>query len=1053
MNFPKVFILTILLGLIVPAVGAAGSGQITLSSDTDWLVANGADSAEITVQVLDGSGMPVANRTVALSVDPVFGRLTPATAITDASGTATARFVANTTSGIAVITARAEGVEGTLHQLIDHDLPYRISHLAYEPRVTVGTTTTITVGVTDRHGNPVDDRRDTETVGFSLGSVSDDARFLDGAEEVTELIRPLDATGNVTVTLRTDRYSAGSYWGENIVRISPPTAVPARYVTIYGTANGEPYTVEVLVSPSAWPVPYVPADGSGTFMVSYMLSDRYGNPCGNQEIRLDTGVPEEGRIVTTSSTGRATIEFGPSDVEREVTILATAVDNESVTAATPLLFYDPRPVGMHLSASPQSMPSADVPSTNAGALVRAKVVDQKGRPAAGELVTFEIRNILYGNCTQTAPPVLINATTDTNRSASVTALTDAEGFATVRFRPGSFAVSGESGHVSMATGSCDVFAHWGGVSQDVGLEWKNYPYVNVEAWYSPETVQVNETVDVTLRLTGDGWELQQLLPVDVVFCLDRGEDMLLNDGGKKDRVDRMEYAREAVANFTGNINSLGRANRVGLVTFGDITNGEGSPFADGWADLVRLEQDHKNFNWIQNVGADTDNTDTASYIAGHYPGNGNIRYENFAEVWVGLGDPLSGISYSAYGGADVNESLFRQVPLKKEGSGQASAPLRAGLHTSIWELAGHPSDRRDTVKAIVVLMQNEYRYFGDPFAEGKPLAVAPDSNTIAAGTKDYYAFGDCGSENMAEWARQNGIIIYPVYYAWGNSQAQENVPRRLAEQTGGKYFMADDYIQLNSALGEIVEDLKRHAGVDTVVNLDFGEVSVNNMTYSGSDAFDYIHEEGVSTLIQSYNRTATIIPASTRDDSANWTANHALRFDVGTIELGQVWEATFRLRAKTDGNIRIFGDTSRVSFNNNTESVPVPPLYIGSVIPNGTGDATGVLEIRNLRCTDPVPPANASGSVTVAWDRLYDGTLTATETVEYSLDGYAWVPFGGMSDGRGLLDRSVTLDTGNFPGGCYSLALRVRATAPDAPPAEEVLEIGVDRPLVFIKIS
>lgn len=140
-------------------------------------------------------------------------------------------------------------------------------------------------------------------------------------------------------------------------------------------------------------------------------------------------------------------------------------------------------------------------------------------------------------------------------------------------------------------------------------------------------------------------------------------------------------------------------------------------------------------------------------------------------------------------------------------------------------------------------------------------------------------------------------------------------------------------------------------------------------------------------------------------------------------------------------------------FDNNTEHVQVPPLYIAAVIPNGTGDATGILEISNLRCTDPVPPENASASVTVAWDRLYDGTLTATETVEYSIDGFTWVPFDGMDDGRGLLGRSATLDIGSFPGGFYTFALRVRATAPDAPPAEEALDIRVDRPLVFIKLS
>ncbi len=77
MNFQKLIILMILLGLIVPAVSAAGPGWIILSGGADWLVANGTDSAEIAVQVLDGGGAPLANRTVALDVDPAFGPLAP----------------------------------------------------------------------------------------------------------------------------------------------------------------------------------------------------------------------------------------------------------------------------------------------------------------------------------------------------------------------------------------------------------------------------------------------------------------------------------------------------------------------------------------------------------------------------------------------------------------------------------------------------------------------------------------------------------------------------------------------------------------------------------------------------------------------------------------------------------------------------------------------------------------------------------------------------------------------------------------------------------------
>ncbi|WP_243668738.1 Ig-like domain-containing protein [Methanoculleus chikugoensis] len=153
MNFTKVFLLAILLGLIVPAASAtAPPGRITLSSDLGWLAAGGADSAEITVQVFDGSGMPLDNCTVAFEVDPVFGRISPATVTTGASGTAATSFIPpGRTSGVAMITARAGTVEETLSLPIDHGPAGRVTYLDYEFEVAAGDVTVITVGA----GRPV----------------------------------------------------------------------------------------------------------------------------------------------------------------------------------------------------------------------------------------------------------------------------------------------------------------------------------------------------------------------------------------------------------------------------------------------------------------------------------------------------------------------------------------------------------------------------------------------------------------------------------------------------------------------------------------------------------------------------------------------------------------------------------------------------------------------------------------------------------------------------------------------------------------------------------
>ncbi len=59
------------------------------------------------------------------------------------------------------------------------------------------------------------------------------------------------------------------------------------------------------------------------------------------------------------------------------------------------------------------------------------------------------------------------------------------------------------------------------------------------------------------------------------------------------------------------------------------------------------------------------------------------------------------------------------------------------------------------------------------------MIVQPDAGTLRPGGSDYFAFNDTNSENMAKYASDNGIIIYPIYYGWGNSQDQKPFPRVL----------------------------------------------------------------------------------------------------------------------------------------------------------------------------------------------------------------------------------------------------------------------------------
>ncbi len=46
------------------------------------------------------------------------------------------------------------------------------------------------------------------------------------------------------------------------------------------------------------------------------------------------------------------------------------------------------------------------------------------------------------------------------------------------------------------------------------------------------------------------------------------------------------------------------------------------------------------------------------------------------------------------------------------------------------------------------------------------------------------------------------------------------------------------------------------------------------------------------------------------NQSADWNLDNKLDFTIGTIKVGETWEATFRLKVKQSGSIDVFGANS-----------------------------------------------------------------------------------------------------------------------------------------------
>ena len=121
-----------------------------------------------------------------------------------------------------------------------------------------------------------------------------------------------------------------------------------------------------------------------------------------------------------------------------------------------------------------------------------------------------------------------------------------------------------------------------------------------------------------------------------------------------------------------------------------------------------------------------------------------------------------------------------------------------------------------------------------------------------------------------------------------------------------------------------------------------------------------------------------------------------LHFDIGTLHINEMWESQYRLKVKQTGLIKLFDNTSKLTFNNGTETLKLPEIYITSV-PSYTpvGSTSGTLDVSNLvvtksgRITDLIP---------VNWNLKYLGIATVDETMWYSYNNGPWVLFSSQTN-------------------------------------------------------
>jgi len=257
------------------------------------------------------------------------------------------------------------------------------------------------------------------------------------------------------------------------------------------------------------------------------------------------------------------------------------------------------------------------------------------------------------------------------------------------------------------------------------------------------------------------------LAADTVLVMDRSGSMLY------DNPDRMYYTREAAKGFIDKLSTL--TDGAGLVTF-------------GWK------------GYISRPGVNSQIS--RSEVNNVYPAPKS--YNDYTTL-----DATLGTSFST-----IKIALDGMVP-------DGGTPMRYGIFVAINALAGSTKSS----KAIIVLSDGDYNWYGDPLARGAPgqdcwgFLCTPwqpnDSRYVSPTgqppTLRYYPFTglDASNQNMARYASTHGVKIYSIAVAQNISTWGRDTLRDLATQSGGVYYYAPTAADLSSVYDQIAALLPR----------------------------------------------------------------------------------------------------------------------------------------------------------------------------------------------------------------------------------------------------
>ena len=946
MRIVRYGIVLIMLLFIIGGAAALLPDSVVVSTDKPWVIAGGTDTSTVQVMVVNASnpGAPVVGAEVtAWCDDPLMGTISTPTLQKVMAGiqNVTFTFRSGTKSGDAIIrvsvnqTGLAVPVTGSGIQKVDHAIPKNYEQIVYPASLSVGTNATILIRLKDQYGNIVDDLRNQSEYSENITFLDspDGGGFWENGLIVHKLVVKVNSTGYATAL-----YNVPTTSGISTIQVAAPSSVISniQWINIRGTALDPKDGGGILsiVSPGTT----IPANGIDTATILYTVIDKYGNSVPSYTFKWWSNIGESIDL-TTNAQGQAYIIYGPKSSVASITLYAGFITSIPVRSDV-INFMSLGPIDFLLTASPNIIPSLDMKS-NSSAEVRVKVVDGFGNPVEGESVSFALTDASTTPAVKTSPYINISS-----------GVTDAQGYATTYLIPGTFPRPGDTAYNITehlyATGTATVRASWSGMDKEIIIQYKNYPHLRIETEVVPENITVGDEVEVTIRIIGDGYALKK--PVDVMLMNDRSNSMLDGINSNNDQEDRMLHAMIAAKAFIGAMDN--GFDRVGISSFGDKSD----------PNTTNLWNDNKL--WAK-AGTETSATKKNepyhdAYIQANYKGNGTHIDNDFTTIDRNL---------TAYfqDGDIANTTIENLIPYNtfvKDGQpeNQFSASLRHGLYKTVTYMKDDYPTYTKT-RTIVGLIDTDFTWYGNPLAASSEMT----SPFAATGGNAYWPFenpnggGYAGQwsrtnptttlQNMSNYAKANNIKVFMVVYSSGSVNS-EGIINTLCTATGGQKYHASTPQELIDRFLEIARTIRRLAGVDTAMDIDFGTVNVTidnvSTEFNGSEVFEYVYEPSVSTYITKYDsRNPGILlqppPAGapsptypyTIDHSAEWnsTTPH-LNFVVGNMSIDETWVGHFKLRAKKAGIINIFGNNSAITYSDDsggspqTFSLSLPDTYL-----------------------------------------------------------------------------------------------------------------------------